>query len=155
MNGAAFAAAAEPIAFSNNDRLIYLGLMVLAGITMTLARILRPSPSGFGTHEQLGLPPCVFLKLTGIPCPTCGVTTSFAHSARLNFSQALLVQPFGVLLFSLTVISIPLLIVLLRRRVPWSSVVLARGFDWLIYALIFTGLLGWLYKIAVVKSLLN
>lgn len=155
MNGAAFAGGGEPIAFSNNDRLIYLGLTVLAGITLTLARILRPSPNGFGTHEQLGLPPCVFLKLTGIPCPTCGVTTSFAHSARLNFSQALLVQPFGVLLFSLTVISIPLLIVLLRRRVPWSSVVLARGFDWLIYGLIFAGLLGWLYKIAVVKSLLS
>lgn len=155
MNDAAFAGGGEPIVFSNNDRLIYLGLMVLSGITLTLARILRPSPSGFGTHEQLGLPPCLFFKLTGAPCPTCGLTTSFAHSARLNFFEALLVQPFGVLLFSLTVISIPFFLAMLRQRVPWSTVILARGVDWLIYFLIAAALLSWLYKIAVVKSLLS
>ena len=97
----------------------------------------------------------MFFKLTGIPCPTCGLTTSFAHSARLHFHEAFITQPFGVLLFSLTVISIPLFIVLLRRRIAWSTVILARGVDWLIYFLIVAGLAGWLYKIAVVKSLFN
>ena len=31
-----------------------------------------------GTHQQLGLPPCNFVTLTGYPCPACGMTTSFA-----------------------------------------------------------------------------
>lgn len=140
-------------AFNRNDQIAYLSLTGLAGLSLLLARWLTPSANGFGTHEQLGLPPCVFFKLTGFPCPTCGVTTSFAHSARLNFYEAFMTQPFGVLAFGLTVVSIPLFIFLLRRRVPWSTFILARGVDWLIYFLIVSGLLGWLYKIAAVKWL--
>ena len=142
-------------AFNRNDQITYLVLTALAVFTLSLARWLTPSTNGFGTHTQLGLPPCVFFKLTGIPCPTCGLTTSFAHSARLHFHEAFITQPFGVLLFSLTAFSIPLFIVLLRRRIAWSTVILARGVDWLIYFLIAAGLAGWLYKIAVVKSLFN
>ena len=45
------------------------------------------------THTQLGLPSCSFKKLTGVVCPSCGMTTSFAllirgdliNSARANF----------------------------------------------------------------------
>ena len=34
------------------------------------------------THTQLGLPPCNFVTLTGKPCPSCGMTTSFALLVR-------------------------------------------------------------------------
>src|SRR5262249_32861587 len=30
------------------------------------------------THRQLGLPPCSFLEVVGVPCPACGMTTSFS-----------------------------------------------------------------------------
>jgi hypothetical protein len=50
------------------------------------------------THRQLGLPPCTFKDLTGYPCPSCGMTSSFAlairgdlwHSAQANFVGTLL-----------------------------------------------------------------
>jgi hypothetical protein len=73
---------------------------------LALSRWLTPDPSGMGTHTQLGLPPCGFLVLTSIPCPTCGLTTSFAHMARLQITDALHAHPLGPLLFALTAIAV-------------------------------------------------
>jgi hypothetical protein len=50
------------------------------------------------THRQLGLPPCTFYDKTGVPCPACGMTTSFAllirgdvlNSLRANWTGTLL-----------------------------------------------------------------
>lgn len=145
----------QPATFNRNDQIVYLTLTALAGASLVVGRILKPSPTGFGTHEQLGLPPCLFFKLTGFPCPGCGVTTSFAHSAHLHFAQAFITQPFGVVVFSLMVISIPLFLVLLRRRVAWMAILYAKGFDWLVYFLIVACLLSWMYKIAAIKWLVS
>ena len=137
--------------FSRSDQITYFALTVLSGATLTTARLLRPSPNGFGTHEQLGLPPCLFFKLTGIPCPSCGLTTSFAHSARLHFYQAFTTQPFGPIAFFLAIASIPFFIFLIRRRIPWNEFIRAKGLDRLIYVLIAMYLLSWVYKIAAIK----
>jgi hypothetical protein len=50
----------------------------------------------------MGLQRCEFLERTGIPCPTCGMTTSFAHFARGNIAASLYVQPMGTVLATLT-----------------------------------------------------
>jgi hypothetical protein len=50
------------------------------------------------THTQLGLPPCQFKTVTGVACPSCGMTSSFAllmhgdlvNSLRANFAGTLL-----------------------------------------------------------------
>lgn len=141
----------SPVVFSRNDQFTYLALIAGAGFTLMLARMLTPSIAGYGTHEQLGLPPCLFFKLTGIPCPNCGLTTSFAHSARFHFYQAFIAQPFGLIVFCLTVASIPVFVFLLHQRISWSEFIRAKGFDRLIYALIAIYLLGWIYKIVAIK----
>jgi len=61
--------------------------LALAG-ALGLARWLEPDDRGYGTHEQLGLPPCAFRALTGIPCPSCGMTTSFAWVVRGHLRAA-------------------------------------------------------------------
>ena len=48
---------------------------------LAVARALNPDVSGYGTHEQLLLLPCLFRLLTGLACPFCGMTTSFALMA--------------------------------------------------------------------------
>src|ERR1700739_4433028 len=40
------------------------------------------NPRRMATHTQLGLAPCNFVLLTGKPCPSCGMTTSFALLVR-------------------------------------------------------------------------
>jgi Protein of unknown function (DUF2752) len=57
-----------------------------------------------GTHQQLGLPPCSFKTLAGVPCPSCGMTTSFTllmcgdvwNSLKANFAGTMLAT-FGLL----------------------------------------------------------
>ncbi len=63
------------------------------------AAMLAPDPAGYGTHEQWRLPPCSFLIETGLPCPTCGLTTSMSAMAHGDVSAAAKAQPFGVVLF--------------------------------------------------------
>jgi hypothetical protein len=125
----------------------YLAVTIASAATLIIARLLQPSPVGVGTHQQLGLPPCPFLAFTGWPCPACGLTTCFAYAAHLDFRLAFLAQPFGFVLFWLTLASIPFSLALAWRpidpdlllRNPWSSR--------LIYLLLILCLLGWVYKI--------
>jgi hypothetical protein len=143
---------ARPNEYSKRDQHNYLALISLSVIVLIIARILQPSSQGIGTHEQIGLPPCTFHRLTGIPCPSCGLTTSFAHAARLDFIASLTTQPFGLIAFCLTFFCIPLSISLIRRRTAWDEFIHARHADKVIYALIVFYFLSWFYKIIVMKS---
>jgi hypothetical protein len=71
---------------------------VLAGGLLAIAAMLDPSPAGLGTHEQLNLPSCGWIVLMDLPCPTCGMTTAFAHAADGNLLRSLATQPLGGLL---------------------------------------------------------
>ncbi len=69
---------------------------------LALAAFLRPASEGFGTHEQLGMPPCTWTAVLHKPCPTCGMTTSFAHAANGSLLASFTTQPFGAFLALLT-----------------------------------------------------
>lgn len=68
-----------------------LGLLIVAAW-------LHPDSSGTGTHEQLHMPACQFLQHTGLPCPTCGMTTSFSWFVRGNLLASFYLQPMGMVL---------------------------------------------------------
>lgn len=71
---------------------------------LVVASGLNPDARGVGTHEQLrwgaghGLTRCTWLAVFGRPCPTCGMTTSFAHAANVDFPASFRAQPMGALL---------------------------------------------------------
>jgi hypothetical protein len=50
------------------------------------------------THRQLGLPPCTFKVVTGYPCPSCGLTTSFALLMKGDIANSLRANAVGTLL---------------------------------------------------------
>ena len=144
-------APSDSLEYSKIDQAKYIALFSVASITLVTARLLQPSSRGVGTHEQLGLPPCVFLHLTGVPCPSCGLTTSFAHAARLHFYEAFITQPFGFIVFCLTALSIPLSFYFIYSRTPWPKLIYSARSNQALYAMIALYLLSWLYKIAMMK----
>lgn len=81
-----------------------LALAIAAGSLAVLltAAWLVPSADGVGTHQALGMQPCGFLMQTGLPCPGCGMTTSFSYAVRGRMIASFIAQPFGMLLCVLT-----------------------------------------------------
>jgi hypothetical protein len=64
---------------------------------------------------------------------------------------AFVTQPFGVLAFSLTILSIPLSVFFIRRRISWQDLIQKQGITVLLYVLLFLYLSSWVYKIVSVK----
>lgn len=122
------------------------GLSVLG-----LAALLPPDPAGFGTHQKLGLPPCTMLRFTGIPCPFCGMTTSFAHFAHGDPVGSFVTQPAGSVLFLLTVVAVIFFAwrAAIGHRDSPDDVI--RGISGRVWLVALAGLLlAWAYKIFVV-----
>lgn len=77
-------------------RVLLVFLALCFGGILTIAVLLNPyngdgSAKRMETHRELGLPPCTFYKMTDLPCPSCGMTTSFAllmHGDVLNSLRA-------------------------------------------------------------------
>ena len=131
-------------------RLPSLVAFVPTAAVLALARWLTPDPAGVGTHTQLGLEPCAVLTWVGFPCPMCGMTTTFSLLAHFRLMDAVVNQPFGVVLFTMTVMiaAISLLEIAhpqnrwdrLFQRIDGKEIVLLTG--------LIAGLMaGWAYKI--------
>jgi hypothetical protein len=98
------------------------GLVALSvGLVAALATAgwLAPSPQGYGTHQQLGFPACSFLRMFGRPCPSCGMTTAWAHVIRGQPLAAAQANSAGALL----ALAAPLV-------AGWAAVSAARGRWW-------------------------
>lgn len=135
-------------------RIAGLVVAIVAGGVLLVAAILEPSPTGLGTHSSVGMPPCGWITMFDTPCPTCGMTTAFAHAANGNIHLALHAQPLGGLLALGTAIAFlcGVHVAITGSRI---GVVMARLWGrktaWLLGALL---LLSWVYKIIVYKELL-
>lgn len=112
-----------------------------------VARVLTPDLRGLGTHEQLGLGSCRMLTTFHIPCPFCGMTTSFSLMVRGDVGAAIAAQPAGAAIFYILAASLGLglWIALSGRRPLWLNSRLLNG------PVALVGLAGlcvaWMYKI--------
>lgn len=135
--------------------MLFIGSNLALGVLGAFALWVEADPRGFGTHEKLGLPPCAPMELWNIPCPGCGVTTSFALAAHGHVLASFVNQPFGCAL----ALSIPLFAF-------WAWRVHLRGLDlrdeiakrstwpWAVGATSIIAL-SWLYKLARVRGWLT
>ena len=104
---------------------VMLALLALFGI----ARRLDPSPMGFGTHRQLGLPPCTSVALMGMRCPACGMTTAWSYAMRGQWRNAYHANAGGLGLVAIALVYIPAFCYYVARgywsRQGWLSFSLA------------------------------
>lgn len=130
-------------------RVVATLVLVVCVALVSVGVWLKPNPSGLGTHEQFGLPPCTMVILVGYPCPTCGMTTAFAHAVRGELLSAFNAQPAGLAFALATIVAggVSLSVLLTGKvlavnwyRVRQTHVALAA-------VLIVLG--GWGYKVAV------
>jgi hypothetical protein len=136
------------VAYGRADKLVAWGMLLSACAVLAVAAWLQPSPAGYGTHTQLGLPPCNFLRLTHLPCPSCGMTTCFTWMVRGQIAKAFLANPFGILAFLGTVTTIPAAIVLLWRRISFRRITEGAHFTKAVYAATALYFLSWMFKLA-------
>lgn len=92
---------------SRAARVAWAGAALACAAILSVAIYLEPDPRGFGTHQRFGaaLPPCSFMQTSGLPCPTCGMTTAFSSVVRGRLASAFIAQPAGFV-FCLATISI-------------------------------------------------
>jgi hypothetical protein len=134
------------------SRIASVPIALGSGSVLALAAWLEPSPLGHSTHTQLGMGQCTVLQLTGYPCPMCGMTTSFTLFMHLRPVEAILNQPFGLVMFLGTALMFGTAAAeVIAPRDRWSR--LGRWvapYEGHLATLFLVGMfLGWLYKSAM------
>jgi len=116
-------------------------------VIILTAWCLTPRSCGYGTHRQLGLPGCSFLARTGLPCPSCGLTTSVSAAVHGRLGLALRAHPFGpVLLAAVAALAVMGGYELLTGRGMLNKLRLG---PWTAGATIAALLVGWAIKLAI------
>lgn len=132
---------------------IVAGCVALGCVAVLVtAALLQANPRGFGTHTKLGLPPCGWIERADLPCPTCGMTTAFAHAADGHLLRAVISQPLGFVLSMLTAMTfwIGLYIAFTGSAIGQMLLCLWRpSLIWIIGGL---ALVSWIYKILAYKQ---
>jgi hypothetical protein len=148
-------AQAEPRRVWTAVRIWSAVIFVVSGAMLLTGALMRPSVHGIGTHaENLGLPPCGFYLMTGVPCPTCGCTTAVTWVAHGHVAKAFFVQPFGAVVGLLAAAGT----ILGCAGVLWGKWFGPSLFtlQWHWRALLWGGGLllagGWVYKILMVRA---
>lgn len=115
-----------------------------------LAAWLEPSPTGVGTHVGTHfLKPCPWIAQRNMPCPSCGMTTSFSWFVRGNILASLYVQPMGcALAFCTAVAFLACTYIAVTGRAAWR---IARFIPVvpIIWSLVGLWLLAWGWKVFI------
>ena len=134
---------------SPGGRILVASLGLGALLLLVTAWNLPPDPRGFGTHEQLGLAPCTFYRITGRLCPTCGATTAWAFALRGEIARAMACNLAATIFCGAAIVAVPWLILsaVLGRwvyaRPSWRNTLVVTG------AVLLVGLLDCLRRNAL------
>jgi len=147
-------AAHSPALVSTKSRGLALLVAGAALALLIVAARLDPSPDGLGTHRQIGLPPCGWIIAGDIPCPSCGMTTAFAHATDGHILRAMDAQPMGALLAIATGMSFLACLWVAATGAPLARLLRPLLSTRTGAVVVGFALLAWIYKILRHKGML-
>ncbi len=118
--------------------------LVLLGVTTQLS----PSASGLGTHQQLGLPPCSTRVFFGIPCPACGMTTSWAHFVRGQFLKSAQ-SNIGGLALAFYCLAFALVSAKTAFLGDWPSIRVQKWLAFSLMAIAIVTVVSWIFRLGI------
>ena len=131
-------------------------LFMTAGLITVFVIAVRLNPYGpdgrartMETHRQMGLPPCTFYQLTGLPCPSCGMTTSFALLVRGDVVNSVRANAVGTLLAAFCLGLVPWCLAGVIRGRPYFVWSLERALTRLIVIFLILMLVRWVVVIGL------
>lgn len=143
----------RPAMVAELRRRLWAGLIAMAcGALLWTAATLHAEQAGVGTHTQLGLPACSFKVAMGLPCPSCGMTTAFAHAANGHLIEAFITQPLGALLAVLAAMALVISVYVAATGMPisrWLRPLRSATAMWIGLGAI---LAAWCYKMAIYQG---
>ena len=95
------------------------------------------------THRQLGLPPCTFKVLAGLPCPSCGMTTSFSLLLHGDLWNSLRANAVGTMLALGGLLFVPWSLATVARKRPLFIVSMERALIVAVLAFLILMLVRW------------
>jgi hypothetical protein len=101
------------------------------------------SPRTMATHRQMGLPPCTFYATSGLPCPSCGMTTSFALLMHGDAINSLRANAIGTLLAGFCLMLIPWCLASALRRQTLFIISAERALTCVVLGFLSLMLLRW------------
>ena len=143
----AFRASHPGIPIGWKIRLLLIGwsLFLIAGFGVAIQT--NPDPRGFGTHQRFGFAPCVIRNQLSIPCPSCGMTTSFSHFVRGQIRQSAKANTAGLVLALVCVVMIPWSWISVYHKRLWLVSNPETGLLWLMCGLITIALTEWFFRL--------
>jgi len=120
----------------------------LAGFSWIFWNLQHYQPNDPGS----GITVCLFRKLTGIPCPSCGSTRSLLFIAKMDFKNALYANPLGfILAFAIVIFPFWILYDIATRKSTfytfYRNTELFVQKRWVMASLIFVVLANWFWNI--------
>ena len=134
-----------PIGWKIRSLLIGWSLFLIAGFGIAIQT--TPDPRGFGTHQRFGFAPCVIRNQLSIPCPSCGMTTSFSHFVRGQIRQSAKANTTGLVLALVCVAMIPWSWISVYRKQLWLVANPENFLLWLLCTLITITLIEWFFRL--------
>ncbi|WP_298866454.1 DUF2752 domain-containing protein [uncultured Gimesia sp.] len=134
-----------PIGWKIRSLLIGWSLFLIAGFGVAIQT--KPDPRGFGTHQRFGFAPCVIRDQLSIPCPSCGMTTSFSHFVRGQIRQSAQANTAGLVLALVCAVMIPWSWISVYRKQLWLVSNPQTCLLWLLCGLITITLIEWVFRL--------